>query len=287
MFDELVLLVQKFTQLCPMICSTDIYYPTCETEKLLIKSIWRLKEHNSHTLTETILPKGMVEIIFNLSDPVRFRNANDITSITLPTCFINGVNFKPIHLLKQGQQIFLGIQLNVIALKTLFQIPAREFSNKVIDGSLICKPLSDLYEMLCSENIFEKQVKIIRDWLCQKIKESKHLTLIQKFYHWFFCQQLNTYSVKEFQQKTCISDRQLRRLCTEWLGMNTETYLLYNKYLTSLYLLHDSEESLTQIGLEAGFYDQSHFIREFKGFTEFTPKEYLHAVHGIPGHIFH
>ena len=33
-------------------------------------------------------------------------------------------------------------------------------------------------------------------------------------------------------------------------------------------------KNLTQIGLEAGFYDQSHFIRVFKGFCGMTPKRF-------------
>ncbi|MCC6383784.1 MAG: helix-turn-helix transcriptional regulator [Bacteroidia bacterium] len=78
----------------------------------------------------------------------------------------------------------------------------------------------------------------------------------------------------------------MRRLSTKWLGMNTETFLLYSKYLSSLPLLHNSDSSLTQIGLEAGYYDQSHFIREFKSYTNLTPKEYQASVRGLPGYIF-
>lgn len=36
--------------------------------------------------------------------------------------------------------------------------------------------------------------------------------------------------------------------------------------------------NLTQIGLDAGFYDQSHFIRLFKKFTGVTPKKFVHPT---------
>ena len=68
--------------------------------------------------------------------------------------------------------------------------------------------------------------------------------------------------------------------------MNTETFLLYKKYLESLQLLHNPNLSLTQIGLKAGYYDQSHFIREFKSFTTLTPKDYQASITDLPGHIF-
>jgi AraC family transcriptional regulator len=39
-------------------------------------------------------------------------------------------------------------------------------------------------------------------------------------------------------------------------------------------LINHSHKSLTEIALECGFFDQSHFIRTFKDVTGFTPKEY-------------
>ena len=42
----------------------------------------------------------------------------------------------------------------------------------------------------------------------------------------------------------------------------------------SVSLIKRSDRSLTEIGLECGFFDQSHFIRTFKQVTGFTPKEY-------------
>jgi methylphosphotriester-DNA--protein-cysteine methyltransferase len=43
------------------------------------------------------------------------------------------------------------------------------------------------------------------------------------------------------------------------------------------YLLRQSPKSgsLTGLGYEAGFYDQAHFIKEFKAFTGDTPENYF------------
>ncbi len=91
--------------------STNIYFPTTKTEEYLIKNIWRLQEFNHHNQTETILPKGTVELIFNLSDTIIYLNSAADVRTTLPPCFINGINFKPFQLIKNGQQLFVGIQL--------------------------------------------------------------------------------------------------------------------------------------------------------------------------------
>ena len=36
-----------------------------------------------------------------------------------------------------------------------------------------------------------------------------------------------------------------------------------------------NENNMTRLGLEAGFFDQSHFIKDFKSFTGLTPEQYL------------
>ncbi|MCZ2133128.1 MAG: AraC family transcriptional regulator [Bacteroidetes bacterium] len=265
--------------------SADIYYPIDETEKHFIGNIWRLQEWNMQERTEIILPKGTVEIIFSLADNITYFNPALNYKQTLPSCFINGINFKPFNLIKNGQQLFIGIQLNTIGLKGLFNINVKDFHNVVIEGSQVCIELNALCHQLLSCKNFDGQVTAIRKWLWQKISKSKHNQVIHKVHNLFYSSRENDLTVKSLCKENCVSDRQLRRISAEWLGMNTENFLIYNKYLASLHLLHNSKLSLTQIGLEAGYYDQSHFIREFKSFTDLTPKEYQASNTILPGHI--
>lgn len=269
-----------------MINSSDIYYPSDASERHFINSIWRLQEYNVQERIETILPKGTVEIIFNLSDPITYRNPYTDVQTVLPTCFINGINFKPFELIKNGQQFFLGIQLNAIGLKALFNAPVKEFSNNVVESSLVCSSLGYLYDQLCVKNTFDAQVGAVRNWIHKKTYITKHHKSVNQLHQLFYAQPSNGLTVKDLCHKNCISDRQLRRISAEWLGMNTESFLLYNKYLSALHLLHHSNLSLTQIGIEAGFYDQSHFIRAFRSYTDITPKDYQASVCSFPGHIY-
>jgi len=266
--------------------ANNIYFPSTVIEKYFISNIWQVHEYNKHTITEIILPKGTVEIIFNLSDKITYFNSATNEIKTLPNCFINGINFKPFHLFKKGKQQFIGIQLNVISLKALFNLPATAFNNHVIDSAQICTTLDELYQQLFIKNNFQEQVNIISKWLCKKMLASAYLSSIHKIHQYFFNNKLHNLTVKEFSNNACMCERQLRRLCNEWLGMNAETFLNYNKYLTALHLLHKPQLSFTQISLDAGFYDQAHFNHVFKSFTNLTPKAYQQYNKGLLGHIF-
>lgn len=268
-----------------MTVTSDIYYPAGEMEKIFIKSIWRLSEDDLHNRTEMILPKGTVEIIFNFSDPINYINPSQQISKKLPAVFINGINFKSFKLIKAGRQKFLGIQLNGAGLKLLFNVPAKEFNNRVYEGLEVCPGLDALSSELYSKKLFSEQVETLLKWIKRKVygvNLENSISRVQKL----MC--LNYYpglTVKKLSDKICLSDRQLRRFCFDWLGMSTEEYIHYTKYLTSLYQLHHTGLTLTEVGLMAGYYDQSHFIREFKSYTDMTPKEYARASKGIPGHI--
>jgi len=266
--------------------SAAIYFPSDQIESQYIKSIWRLQDADTTPKTEIILPKGTIEIIFNLSNNITYFNPSLHIEKILPVCFINGINFKPFQLIKCGQQEFLGIQFNTIGLRSLFNISIKELNDSIIEGGLICKSLDSLIQLLYESTCFETQVAIIRHWLHLKIASSPTKKVTDYVNHLFQNTKTDEVSVKKLCSERFISDRHLRRLSVEWLGMNTETFIHYNKYLASLQLLHQSTCSLTQIGLDAGYYDQSHFIREFKFFTQMTPGEYQKASKGIPGHIY-
>lgn len=266
--------------------ASDIYFPVGFIEQAMIKSIWRLREWDLPARSEIILPKGTVEIIFNFSDPITYINPSIPLTKQLPVVFINGLNFKPFELVKSGRQEFLGIQLSTIGLKLLFNVSVKEFNNNVCEGTLVCHSLEALSQELFSENSFQGKVEIIMKWIHRKASGThleKGLDRVQKLIH---LQSSSDLTVSRIIHEICLSDRQLRRLSSDWLGMSTEAFILYKKYLAALHLLHTPDLSLTQIGLQAGYYDQSHFIREFKSYTERTPGQYQQSTRDLPGHIF-
>lgn len=265
--------------------TTDIYFPAEEFEKYFLKSIWRLSEKGLSKRREIILPKGTVEIIFNYSEDVFYNNPSLHVSKKLPIVFVNGINFKPFELIKTGQQNFLGIQLNGIGLRLLFNISAKECNNHVYDGSEMCSHLLILAEELSQIKIFKQQVETILNWIKDRVVRRCPQYSINRAHLLLSLTDIGDTTVKKLSEAICLSDRQLRRFSTDWLGMNTEQLSHYQRYISCLHALHNSKRTLTEIGLQAGYYDQSHFIHEFKSYTNMSPKQYREANAEYPGHI--
>lgn len=263
--------------------NSEIYFPQESSCKALVNYVWRIHDQNTSKRFETILPKGNAEIIFNLKGNISYCNSTEKTNHTFPRVAINGINRVPFILEKEGEQLFLGIQLNVCALRSLFNILPKEMNDRVIDGTLISRGLDDLWYQLYNLVSFCDQSKEIMNWVYQKLAQPNHISYSLPTLH----SKLPVNSTKSVCCLFDYSERHVRRIFNEWLGMSIESFVQYKRYLKALHLVHQSNLSLTQIAHDSGYYDQSHFIREFKSYTNLTPKEYRQKKSSFPGHLYY
>lgn len=233
---------------------------------------------------EHIIPKGIVEVIFNFSDGAPITGQVSNKQFHLSTCFINGFNTSPVQLQLPEQQKFFGVQLQPLAIKKIFGIPAGEFTDTVIDLELINANFSSLWHQLAEQINFDKRVAVFSNWIENRLPAwQPQEKLVNDFLYGVSQHDL---SVKELANVLCYSPRQLSRKMNEATGMNTEEILLYKKYLHAVHLIHHTDLSLTQIAYQSSFSDQSHFIKSFKGYSSMTPGEYKRSKGFVKGHIY-
>ena len=71
-----------------------------------------------------------------------------------------------------------------------------------------------------------------------------------------------------------ITSRYLQKLFLQYTGLTPKLYSKINRFQNSLRLVIKKDISLTSIAYDCGYFDQSHFIRDFKSFTGLTPSDY-------------
>lgn len=80
----------------------------------------------------------------------------------------------------------------------------------------------------------------------------------------------------ELLERTCLSERHFRRQFKEHTGLPAHTYLrIFRFYQAFWRLMSGHFASLTELAHGVGYFDQAHFIRDFKFFTGLTPGEFL------------
>lgn len=246
-------------------------------------SFWQVQSQNDLALHETVLPKGIIEIIFSFETTKLYARINE-RNLTVPRCFIQGFLTSPVQLQYTGRHTFFGVVLSPTAIKHIFRFPPIVFTNQFIDLTLMDSSFYSLWHRLGEQNSFEGRVKTFTAWLSQRVPQ---FTEREKAFNNFLKIHNDTHlSVSDIAGCFCYSSKQLSRKLYELTGMNTEQTLLYKKFLQAIHLMHCSELSLTDIAYSCHFSDQSHFIRIFKSLSRLTPKEYRQRKSHVEGHIF-
>ncbi len=251
--------------------------------KSVVRFIWQASEAPGFG-TETIVPKGTIEIIFDFSE-ARFINALFLDRpCQLPKCFINGFNDIPIQVQWPSPQHFMGIAFHPLAIKKILRIPPAEFANRAIDLSLVHPEFDHLWHQLAEQRTFEARVSVIARWVEDHMVE---LHPQEQLLNNTICAlRPPQENIPQLAASLHYSPRHLSRKIQEITGMNSEVFLHYKKFFYAVHLLHHSSLSLTGIAYQSQFADQSHFIKTFHKFAGMTPGAYQKQKSALPGHIF-
>jgi len=77
-----------------------------------------------------------------------------------------------------------------------------------------------------------------------------------------------------------LSERQFERQFRKFSGFSPKLFSRIVRFQSALTQYGNNEKSLTEIALETGYYDQSHFIHDFKEFSGYHPKQYFSGNSG-------
>jgi len=82
-------------------------------------------------------------------------------------------------------------------------------------------------------------------------------------------------SVKELTEKAGVGERQLERLFKRYVGLSPKFFARIIRFNYIFQLIQSKNTPWAEIVYQSGYYDQSHFIRNFKAFTGEDPTSYF------------
>ncbi|GLX70286.1 helix-turn-helix domain-containing protein [Paenibacillus glycanilyticus] len=78
-------------------------------------------------------------------------------------------------------------------------------------------------------------------------------------------------TIRDLAQDTGYSDRYIRTKFEQSLGISPKLYNRIIRFQRALGGITRGESSLSDVAMEGGYFDQSHFMKEFKSFSQLTP----------------
>lgn len=247
-------------------------------------SFWSLQTRPAFA-TETILPKGNVDLLFNLGAPLRITLGGGGQVVLSPGAWIAGLQARAIASQPQGAVHMFGVSLAAERCAALFPFPMHEITGWIRPGVDAFDDAAFLAERLHALVDFGRRVRLVLDWL---LPSCEPFTSKQQRVHGA-CDWLARASggcgINGLARSLGFSPRHLRRLFLEHVGVTPGHYLRLSRFVRSLHLMA-ANRSLTDVAHGACYFDQAHFCRDFRDIAGLTPGEYRAGVGPAIGHLF-
>lgn len=248
-------------------------------------SVFRVREETPHRV-ETILPKGNVDLLFNLGDAMR-GEAVDREGYTVPAgaAWIGGLKTRPYSVLPHGTMHLIGVSLRGETCAGLLPLSPAEIINCEAHDLPAAAGFRTMAEQLHDLASFEDQLALLTRWLLGRLRPLRGADAVRHA-----CALLRQSRAEDAVRRTAkeiaVSPRHLRRMLSEHVGLGPAEYVRLARFVTATREIVRPERTLTQVALACGYYDQAHFCRDFRSFSDMTPQEYrAQANHPVAGHI--
>ncbi|WP_044208877.1 AraC family transcriptional regulator [Flammeovirga sp. OC4] len=226
----------------------------------LIERVWVL-ENTTDDLEIYSPPSQYINLIIPLSE-VSYSYNNSVKN----SPHLEGVSLSPsIQFYPKGVKL-LGVRFYPYALQSFFTLAPKDIINKVVDYD---------FSFTSRQNSPLEHEIIIQ--LSSQYKQGKLSSLVKDFY-WNFRGENPIKTIEEFCESNATNYTSLHRLFSNQIGISPKKFERLIKFRKALCNIIDEENQLTAIGLSSGYFDQAHFIREFKFFVGNTPLSFKKVI---------
>jgi AraC-like DNA-binding protein len=250
-----------------------------------INCFWVLEDDYSETVHDISFPDGCAEIVFSPTMDV-LRSDDGVTFRKQPPGELIGQLTKPYLLRVTGRKgTTFGIRFYPHTFALCTSTPVTHYNDITLSADdVLYKGITDFAFECIGTRKYIQLIEKIENFLLSKISKQKLSASYQlansAVKH--IIQQKGVVDMDKLISNCNISARYLQAAFSENVGYSPKFLARIIRFQHALSCINSkTKKSLTSISYEAGYFDQSHFIRDFKTFTGFLPSEYSYENHPV------
>jgi AraC-like DNA-binding protein len=235
----------------------------------------------AHNL-DRFLPDGNTEIIIDLTEHPQHIYDNE-TLREIQTCryaWVSGVRTQPITI-PSGS----GSRMLIVAFKKgrafpFYPFPISELTDTVAGADLVFgRNFHDLREQLLASKSIDRMFQLVERFLLQQAGNRIRADGAAKCIEYAVSNMTHKPTLRwlhQLSEEIGYSQKHFIELFRQQVGVSPKQYLKIMRFQKAISAIeHNESIHWSQIALESGYYDQAHFIHDFKRFSGFTPNEYI------------
>lgn len=240
-------------------------YKPCDGLKKYIKCFWITEREYSKDFAlgdiEYLWPSALTEILY-VTGP-NFTLLNDMNEITLPDEMVIGAYNRKFVLKNNGHIRIVGIRCYNHGANLLFGLDLNNIKNTIIEFNI-----EGIDKGTLNSDNKESIIEELNTYCKKLIKEDEFVDLLYKLY------KEESLSLEELSREANLSLRQFERRIkklTSFTPKELTTIIRFDKARIKMLFNKD----YLQIMHDLGYYDYSHFSKDFKKYYDIIPKQFI------------
>ena len=251
----------------------------------LVNCYWTLEvpaENDSQR--QRIIPDGCIEMAFILGDDIKRytgllgKRTTEDGFILQPRAMVLGQIIEPFYIEPTGYVNTFAIRFYPYGFSNFVTMSIKNLANKETPIALLFeeKTANELERKIVQATSTEQRIEIIENFLLDKMNDQTTIDNIVKMTIDALLLTNGSASINTILKEDLSRRWQLERNFLKQIGVSPKQLGKVIRIQTALkLLLNEKAGNLTNVAYESEFYDQAHFIKDFKEFTGINPKEFL------------
>ncbi|CAL2106518.1 AraC-like DNA-binding protein [Tenacibaculum sp. 190524A02b] len=244
--------------------NTKTYCPNYPLNQF-INAIWVSQSDNYEIQTIHYAPL-FTELIFNYGDSFSVNGQNvEEFNFQNNHQILSGLKTKPFHTQVSGKHLNVGLILKPFC----YGLIAKQINSSIIGN--LSEILFEQFFIKTKPDFKKIEVELF------KLFQNSHLENdLIKFETYLNKKIVEPKRMKDFNKLISISQKSFIQKFKNTFHIAPNEYVRLKQVNHAIIKLKTNKyKNLTNLGLDCGFYDQSHFIRTFKKYSGLTPKQFM------------
>jgi AraC-like DNA-binding protein len=222
-----------------------------------------------------VLPDGMTELVINLGSNYERYSGNPHQVNRIRNSHLIGIKSKHAMVKPSENMRLINVRFKPACLQYFIKDEANMLLDKVVDAELLFgKSIFELEQQLFDESNPIRSIDMIENYLMTKYRNNDKTNTVCEMISEIYSNPSSFNMTQILQQSR--DYKSAERLFKSKIGLNPKyfTRLVQFNYAVSK-LNIQTEQALTEIAYQTGYFDQSHFNRTFKKFSGMSPMAYI------------